>query len=396
MNNMNYSLSENTFSGEEKNSVINLINSSDKLSYGKNVKLLEKTFAKLHKRKFCVMVNSGSSANLLGVASLIYDKKFNLFQGDEVIVPSLSWSTTYTPLIQMGLKLIFIDTDLSTLNINVDIIEKAITKNTKAIFAVNILGLSCDYKKLNKICKKYNLILMEDNCESLMSKKNNMLSGCNGIFSTSSSFYSHHFCTIEGGYLLTNNFRLYCNALSLRSHGWIREQPFNSHLINKKYTNFEKLFKFILPGFNLRPTEINAKLGLIQLKKLNKFIINRKENAKKIYNIFKDLKSVVLQKYEKDSSFFGFAFILKNKLKNKRNHIINYLKKNKIECRPIVSGNITKNPMIKYAKIKIPFKLKCTEYIDKNGFMIGNRSRKLTEKEIKILKKFNYFLKKYN
>jgi CDP-6-deoxy-D-xylo-4-hexulose-3-dehydrase len=395
MKNINYSLSENTFGTEEKNSIINLINSPGKLSYGKNVKLLEKSFAKLNKRKFCVMVNSGSSANLLGVASLIYDKKFNLFKGDEVIVPSLSWSTTYTPLIQLGLKLIFIDVDLFTLNINADLVENAITKKTKAIFAVNILGLSCDYKKLKKICKKYNLILMEDNCESLMSKNHNMLSGSHGIFSTCSSFYSHHFCTIEGGYLLTNNFRLYCNALSLRSHGWIREQPLNSHLINKKYTDFEKLFKFILPGFNLRPTEINAKLGLIQLKKLNKFIINRRENAKKVYNIFKGLKSVFLQKYEKNSSFFGFAFILKNKLKNKRKYIVNYMKKNKIECRPIVSGDITKNPMIKYAKFKIPFKLKCTQYIDQNGFMIGNRSRKMTEKEIKILNKFNNFLKKY-
>ena len=396
MKNMNYSLSENTFDSKEKNSIINLINSPEKLSYGKNVKLLEKAFAKLHKRKFCVMVNSGSSANLLGVASLIYDKKFNLFKGDEVIVPSLSWSTTFSPLIQMGLKLIFVDIDLSTLNINIDLIEKAITKKTKAIFSVNILGLSCDYEKLNKICKKYSLILMEDNCESLMSKNNNMLSGCNGIFSTSSSFYSHHFCTIEGGYLLTNNFRLYCNALSLRSHGWMREQPLDSHLINKKYTDFEKLYKFMLPGFNLRPTEINAKLGLVQLKKLNKFIVNRRKNAKKVYSIFKDLKSVFLQKYDKNSSFFGFAIILKKKLRNKRNHVINFMRNNKIEFRPIVSGDITKNPMMKYAKFKIPFKLKSTKYIDQNGFMIGNRSRKMTEKEIKILNKFNNFLKKYN
>ena len=211
-----------------------------------------------------------------------------------------------------------------------------------------------------------------------------------------SSFYSHHFCTIEGGFLLTDNFRLYCNALSLRSHGWTREQPTNSHLISKKYSNFEKLFKFILPGFNLRPTEINAKLGIVQLKKLNKFIINRKKNAKKVYEIFKNLKSAYLQEYNIQSSFFGFAFILTNKLKNKRDLIVKYMKNNKIECRPIVSGNITTNPMIKYAEYKIPFKLKSTQYVDKNGFMIGNRSRIITKSEIKILIKFRNFLKKFN
>jgi CDP-6-deoxy-D-xylo-4-hexulose-3-dehydrase len=373
-----------------------LVKSGNKLSYGKNVKLLEKAFAKVSGRKYCVMVNSGSSANLLGVSSLIYDKKFDLFAGDEVIVPALSWSTTYTPLIQLGLKLVFVDIDKSTLNIDLDLLEKSITKKTKALFAVNILGKSCDYGKIKKICKRYKLLLMEDNCESLMSKNKNILSGTSGIFSTMSSFYSHHFCTIEGGFLLTDNFRLYCNALSLRSHGWTREQPTKSHLISKKYSNFEKLFKFILPGFNLRPTEINAKLGIVQLKKLNKFIINRKKNAKKVYEIFKNLKSAYLQEYNIQSSFFGFAFILINKLENKRDLIVKYMKKNKIECRPIVSGNITTNPMIKYAEYKIPFKINSTQYVDKNGFMIGNRSRIITKSEIKILSKFKNFLEKYN
>jgi CDP-6-deoxy-D-xylo-4-hexulose-3-dehydrase len=289
-----------------------------------------------------------------------------------------------------------VDIDKSTLNIDLDLLEKSITKKTKALFAVNILGNSCDYRKIKKICKKYKLLLMEDNCESLMSKNNNILSGTSGIFSTMSSFYSHHFCTIEGGFLLTDNFRLYCNALSLRSHGWTREQPTNSHLISKRYSNFEKLFKFILPGFNLRPTEINAKLGIIQLKKLNKFIINRKKNAKKVYEIFKNLKSAYLQEYNKQSSFFGFAFILTNKLENKRDFILKYMMKNKIECRPIVSGDITANPMIKYAEYKIPFKLKSTQYVDKNGFMIGNRSRIITKSEIKILLKLRNFLEKYN
>ena len=218
------------------------------------------------------MVNSGSSANLLGVSSLIFDDQFDLSAGDEIIVPSLSWSTTYTPLIQYGIKLVFIDIEKLTLNIDVNLIEKAITKKTKGIFIANILGLSCDFYKLKNICKDYNLFLLEDNCESLLSKYKNILSGTNGLFSTCSSYFSHHFSTIEGGYLLTDNFRLYCNALSLRSHGWTREQPSKSHLLKKRYTYFEKSYKFLLPGYNLRPTEISAKLGIIQIQKIKKFI----------------------------------------------------------------------------------------------------------------------------
>jgi CDP-6-deoxy-D-xylo-4-hexulose-3-dehydrase len=393
---MSYNLTENTFNFKENNSIIKLIKSGDKLTYGQNVRKLEKIFAKLNNRKYCVMVNSGSSANLLGISSLIFDKKFNLFFGDEIIVPSLSWSTTYAPLIQHGLKLVFVDIDKSTLNIDVNLIKKVITKKTKAIFIVNILGLSCDFEKLKQICKIYNLILLEDNCESLLSKNKNNLSGTCGVFSTCSSYFSHHFSTIEGGYLLTDNFRLYCNALCLRSHGWIREQPQKSHLLIKKYTYFEKSYKFLLPGYNLRPTEINAKLGIIQIQKIKKFIKIRKKNAKLVYEIFKDLKCAYLQKYDHNSSFFGFAFILVNKLKDKRDIVINYMKKNKIESRPIVSGNITTNDMIKFSKYRIPFSMTNVQYIDKNGFMIGNKSKSLNNNEIKILINFKNFLSRFN
>lgn len=393
---MNYILSEDTFDLKEKNSLIKLIKSKKKFSYGENVKKLEKKLAKYNNRKYCVMVNSGSSANLLGLASLLYDKKFKLSVGDEIIVPTLSWSTTYSPLIQLGFKLIFVDVDKHTLNIDLKLLEKSITKKTRALFVANILGRSCDFNKIKQICKKNNIFLFEDNCESFMSRFNNLLSGTTGIFSTTSSFYSHHFCTIEGGYLFTDNHRLYCNALSLRSHGWMREQPKKSHLLNKKNTEFEKLFKFVLPGFNIRPTELNAVLGLVQLKKLNKFIMNRKKNAQKVYKIFRNINCAFMQKYDKHNSFFGFAFILTNKLEGKRDKVINYMKKNKIECRPVVSGNITKSPMIKFGEYRVPYGSKNAEYIDKNGFMIGNRSRLINKSEKNILLKFQNFLRKYN
>jgi len=297
-------------------------------------------------------------------------------------VPSMSCSTTYAPLIQFGLKLVFVDIDIRDFNININLIEKAITKKTKAIFAVNILGLSCNYTALKKISKKNNLIIMEDNCESFMSSHKKKIAGSYGIFSSLSSYFSHHFSTIEGGYLLTDDFRLYCTGLSLRSHGWTREQPSNSYLMKKKYSNFENKFKFHLPGYNLRPTEIAAVIGLEQLKKIKNFIINRKKNANYFYKVFNNGKNYFLQKYDKESSYFGFAIVLK---KQKRAVIINKMEEIGIESRPIISGNFINNPVLKYSKYRIGSKIDAVKRIDTNGFMIGNRSTLFTIKEKKAL-----------
>jgi|TARA_B110000259_G_C14017601_1_gene401924 CDP-6-deoxy-D-xylo-4-hexulose-3-dehydrase len=384
-----YKLSEDTFDNKEFESVKNLFIKNQKLTYGNNVIKLENKIAKIHNRKYCLMVNSGSSANLLGVAALIYDQKFDLRYGDEVIVPSMSWSTTYSPLIQYGLKLVFVDIDEKNLNININLIEKAITKKTKAIFAVNILGQSCNYTELKKISKKYNLLIMEDNCESFMSAHKKKIAGSFGIFSSLSSYFSHHFSTIEGGYLLTDNFKLYCTGLSLRSHGWAREQPKNSYLIKKKYSNFEKKFKFHLPGYNLRPTEVAAVIGLEQLKKIKKFINNRKKNANFFYKIFSEGKNYTLQKYDKESSHFGFAIILKN---SNRAQVVDQMDKIGIETRPIISGNFINNPVLKFSKYRIGSKMEIVKKIDTNGFMIGNRSNLFTKVEKNTLIKLRKLL----
>ena len=184
-----YKLSENTFDHNGINAVKNILDNNSKLTYGKYVRKLEKKIASINRRKYCVMVNSGSSANLIGVSSLIHCKKYNLKPGDEVIVPSLSWGTTYSPLIQNNLKLVFVDIKKDTLNIDEDIIKKAISNKTKAIFVANILGLSCNFTALEKICKKYNLVLMVDNCESFLSNHDRKISAKYGAFSSLSSFF---------------------------------------------------------------------------------------------------------------------------------------------------------------------------------------------------------------
>ena len=214
---------------------------------GENVEKFEKQFANYFGSKFCVMVNSGSSANLLIVAALTLLKKYNLKKGDEVLVPALGWSTSYSPFNQYGIKLRFLDINKSTLNIDENIIERAITKKTKAILAINILGNPVEFKKINEICDKYNLTLIEDNCESLGAKYNSKYTGTFGVASSHSFYFSHHLQTIEGGMISTDDKEIYKFCKSLRSHGWTRDLENNNDRRNDYESKFKNAFKFILP-----------------------------------------------------------------------------------------------------------------------------------------------------
>ena len=272
---MNYSLVSDSWGIEEVEAINKVIKSNIYTYKGKYVKEFEKKFAQFFNSKYAVMVNSGSSANLISVASLFYKKKQPLKRGDEVIVPTLSWSTTYYPLQQYGLKLRFVDIDLETLNVNVDNIIKACTRKTKLIVAVNILGNPLELSKLRLFCKKKKIYLMEDNCESMGAKINGKYTGTFGIVNTFSTFFSHHISTIEGGLILTDDFEVYNLLLSLRSHGWTRDLSKNFYL--KKDQNKYENYCFTVPGYNVRPTNLNAAIGIEQLKKLKKLIDIRRK-----------------------------------------------------------------------------------------------------------------------
>ena len=273
-----YPLSINTWDNKEYDA-INKVIISQNFTMGTKVKEFEEKFAKHMGSKYAVMVNSGSSANLLMIAALVLDNNIDLKEGDEVIVPTLSWATTYYPLQQYKLKSKFVDINLDTLNIDEDAIISAISKKTKAIFAVNVLGNPCRFMKLNEICKKYKLILIEDNCESLGAKYNNKQCGSFGITGSFSFYFSHHIHTIEGGMVITDNESVYHHLLSLRAHGWIRDLPENNKIYKKRGNGFEDSFVFVLPGYNLRPNEINGGIGLEQLKKVKNIVKQRRENA---------------------------------------------------------------------------------------------------------------------
>jgi CDP-4-dehydro-6-deoxyglucose reductase, E1 len=365
---------DDTWGKEEYAAIMDVIDSG-RFTMGKKTEEFERKFASYFNSKYAVMVNSGSSANLIAFAALLYSGR--LSKGDEVIVPAVSWSTTYYPLFQHGLKLIFVDIDIDTLNIDINQIEKSITDKTKAIFAVNLLGNPNDYDLLKKICNKYGLILIEDNCEALGAKFNNQYTGTFGLLNTFSTFYSHHICTMEGGVVLTDDLELYHYLLSIRAHGWTRSLPSDSPIFQKSENDFYESYNFILPGYNVRPLEIEAAVGLCQIDRIEEIIKKRRENAAYFVSIFGECKNIFIQKETGMSSWFGFSLILKNELAGQREIIVNRLMNNGIEVRPIVAGNFTRNPVIKYLDLEIKYPLIKADYIHNNGFFIGNHSKEI-------------------
>ena len=372
MNEFKYTLAAETWSEEEYKALQEVIDSG-MFTMGKKVAEFEKQFAEFFGSKYAVMVNSGSSANLLAVASLFYKKENYLNQGDEIIVPAVSWSTSYFPLLQYGLKLKFVDIDLETLNYDLNELKSAITSNTRAILVVNLLGNPNDFEEINKIIKDKNIIIIEDNCESMGAEFNGKKTGTFGIVGTFSTFFSHHISTMEGGVIVTDDEEIYHILLSLRSHGWTRHLPKINKVTGQKSDNkFEESFKFVLPGYNVRPGELNAAVGIEQMKKLPAFLENRRRNAEKFISLFKNHPNYIIQKETGKSSWFGFSIIVRKESKKTRDEIIKRLENNNIEVRPIVAGNFVKNPVIRFFDYEIHNNLKNADYISDNGFFVGN------------------------
>jgi len=249
----------------------------------------EKAFAKKLSVNYAVMVNSGSSANLLSTFAACNPLRKNRFKrGDEVIVPALCWPTSLWPLYQAGLKIKFIDVDPKTLNIDADNLISKINKKTKVITLVNILGISANNEKIVNYAKKNNIIVIEDNCEGLGAKLNNKHLGTFGDFGTYSFFYSHQITSGEGGMITCHNKNDYELLVALRSHGWSRSNNKNDYKkIAKKHPKLDPRYIFINQGFNLRPTDVQAAMGLNQFERLDKFINIRAENRKKIIQSLK-------------------------------------------------------------------------------------------------------------
>tara|TARA_B100000963_G_C22638349_1_gene678908 strand:- start:1496 stop:2659 length:1164 start_codon:yes stop_codon:yes gene_type:complete len=379
-----YPLATSSWDEKELDAIQSVIE-RDSYTMGESVAKFEQDFCKFTKSKFAVMVSSGSSANLLAIAALFYTKNPMLSRGDEVIVPAVSWSTTYFPLQQYGLRLKFVDIDLETLNYNLNSLESSITEKTKMIMAVNLLGNPNDFDRINQIIKGKNILIVEDNCESMGAKYKGKQAGTFGIMGTFSAFFSHHISTMEGGIVVTDDEELYHILLSLRAHGWTRNLPKENRISNKSDDWFEESFRFILPGYNVRPVEMSGAIGIEQIKKLPVFLEQRRKNAKLFVELFKDHQDFIIQKDIDNSSWFGFSLIIKPTSKLNREEVVKRLQENKIDCRPIVTGNFTRNEVMKFFDYEISGDLKNADYLHNNGFFVGN-SHGCLEKEIKYLK----------
>ena len=344
------------------------------VTMGKKVKKFENSFARYIDSKYSVMVNSGSSANLLAL-SILTNPKFSkrIEAGSEVLTPAVTWATTLFPIVNVNLVPSIIDVGLEDFNLDVDKLRKSITKKTKAIMPVHLLGNPANMKEIIDIAKEYDLFVIEDSCEAHGAEFNNKKIGSFGDISTFSFFLSHHISTIEGGMLLTKNEEIFELAKSMRIFGSIRDQK-NKKQIAKKNPKLDPRFLFDSLGYNIRPTEIQGAFGIHQIKKLEKFIKIRTSNAnfwnKKLAK-FSNYLLLHSQRPNTRHAWFGYPITVRSPAPFSRDQLVNFLEKKNIETRPIMAGDITKQPAINLIKKKINGPLNNSKIIHSNSFFIG-------------------------
>ncbi len=369
-----YPLATETWDDAEYSALQEVI-TSGMFTMGPKVAQFEEDFASYVGSRYAVMVNSGSSANLLMIAALFYTKNFSvkLKAGDEVIVPAVSWSTTYFPLYQYGLKIKFVDIDLHTLNYDLEQLRQAITDQTRALMVVNLLGNPNDFGEIKQIIGNRNIVLIEDNCESLGAQFGSKKAGTFGLMGSFSSFFSHHISTMEGGIVVTDDEEFYQILLSLRAHGWTRNLPKNNLVSGTKSDDpFEESFRFVLPGYNVRPVEMSGALGIEQIKKLPMLIEERRKNGSLFQLAMKNHPDLLIQSEIGQSSWFGFSLVIKPGSHLSRKDLVKKLTSLGFECRPIVAGNFAKNEVVNYFNFEVHGSLRNAEHIDQNGLFIGN------------------------
>ena len=372
---MKISYGKNVYGKEEINAVLNKLKKTTQM--GDAVARFEYKIAKLFSKRYGLMVNSGSSALMLATNVLNFKK------GDEIIAPCLNFGTAVSSIILSGATPILVDVDANTLQIDVNKIEKKITKKTKGIIVPNLIGNVPDWRKIKILAKKYKLKIIEDSADTLGAKINNKPTGIYSDISIT-SFYGSHIisCAGNGGMFLTNDKKIHDRAKVLRSWGRMSTLIKDSENINKRLDvklngyEYDKKFIFSEVGYNFEPSEIGASFGLVQLKKFKHFSNVRNRNFKLHYDFFKKLKNYfIVPKIEKNvkTNFLAYPIILKNNVNFSRKKFQIYLEKNNIQTRPIFSGNILRHPAFRNlisSKNKLN-SFKNSDYIMKNGLLIG-------------------------
>ena len=376
-------LVRDTIDKKDVNNLIKWLKTNPKLTKGELTTQFEKEWSEWLGCKYSVFVNSGSSANLAAVYSLMLSGKL---KNNKIVVPAVSWVTTVTPAVQLGLEPIMCDADGNNLGLSVRNLKKIIKEeNPAAIILVHVLGFANEMTEIIQLCKENDILLIEDTCESMGSKYKDKKLGTFGELSTFSMYFGHHMSTIEGGMICTNNEDLYHILLSIRSHGWDRDLPIEKQKeLRTKYNinDFRALYTFYYPGFNLRATDLQAFIGINQLKKIDDIVKKRNKNYRYYQrNIVKKGWKIKPQKHSFVSNFC-YPIITPNVAK-----LAKALMDNNIECRPLICGSIAEHPFWyeRYGKKDLPMAKKVHEY----GLYIPNHP-KLTRDELdRIIKIVN-------
>jgi CDP-6-deoxy-D-xylo-4-hexulose-3-dehydrase len=372
-------LVKDTINNADIDSLIEWLKTYPRLTKGLLTVELEEKWAKYVGVKYATFVNSGSSANLMALYCLLEIGKIK--RNDKVIVPAVSWATDLSPVFQLGLDPVLCDINLNDLSVDIKELEKIILEqNPKVLMLVHVLGLVCDIESIKNLCDKYKVILIEDTCESVGSKFKDKVLGSFGDISTFSFYFGHHISTIEGGMLCTNDPELNNLFKSLRNHGWDRDWDTDTKLkMRTKYgiSEFDSLYTFYYNGFNFRSTDLQAYIGLQQLKKVDAYCDIRNQNYK-LYHF--NIKNSIWKPTLSDTNFISnFAWPI---ISEKRDFIIANLRKNDVECRPLICGSMGRQPF--YIKNKGEYKLTNADIVHKNGMYVPNHQDMTVDEVIKI------------
>jgi len=374
---VSYELAVSTWAQEEVDALQRVI-ASGRFTMGPEVAAFEEEFAAYFGMRYGVMVNSGSSANLVSIAALFYKRDRPLQRGDEAIVPAISWCTTYHPLQQYGMKLRFVDVELDTLNMDVSKLEKALTPRTRLIVGVSILGNPAALDVMRDFASRHGLYFLEDNCESMDAELAGRKTGTFGHLNTFSFFFSHHISTVEGGMVLTNDEELYHLLRAMRAHGWTRDLPADSPVYNPYDNAYFEAYHFILPGYNVRPTEFSGAVGREQLKKLPCMTLDRRKNMTLFQRVFGNDGRFIIQRENGKSSSFSFTIIPAPARKIDRERLFSSLREANIGFRMITGGCFPKHDVIRYYDYELVDDVRNAELAHDHGFFVGNGPGDLT------------------
>ncbi|MDD2541613.1 MAG: DegT/DnrJ/EryC1/StrS aminotransferase family protein [Desulfuromonadaceae bacterium] len=364
---MFWKLQENVINSSDLDLLVSFIKETNRFTQFTKVAEFEAAFAKWQGCEYCVYVNSGSSANLLMVNAA--KEYYGWSDGDEIIVPVVTWPTTITPVIQFGLTPVFVDANLSDMSMDYEKICSKITSKTRAIFVAHLLGFPANIEKLKNIIEDRNIVILEDCCESQGAMANGSKVGNHGVAGSFSFYWGHHMTTVEGGMICTNNEELYKLFILKRSHGLARELPAKYHeKLKELYRDVDFNFLFLTDGFNVRNTEFNAVLGLAQLLQINSFIAQRNKNYLEFINICSAYEDQLILLDIPGTSSFVLPFLFREKSTKTKFQAI--IQEAGIESRPIISGNLLRQPFL--SKFYNPADYPNADFLHSNAFYIGN------------------------